>query len=264
MSAEPLHSQPRCVICAEPLSTGALRCNKCESFQRVRHCNSCGLPTPTFEARCIHCRDIPDGRKCRHCSASIPEKAFRCNDCGTFQNWRRWIPASEVTLALILSIISVLSAIIPPVVNYLSNQSETYTHVVGTGKIGEEPTIRVLVTNSGKRSSYVKSGRILFDRKDDKTRIDAVDTDLNVQNRDEALIPPGEHAIIHLSADSVGRLNGKTRDQVLTQVNAGGEVAVRLVVEETGPDGDPFDSKPQNSIKAGELYDWLSRRVSSQ
>jgi len=256
------------VVCGEALPAGALKCNECNSVQVVRSCPACKLPTPAHDQRCIHCKTYPDGDECWQCGGSIPKGARRCNDCNVFQNWRRFVPMSEVTLALILSIISVISAVAPPVVRYFSNHSETYVHVLGTGRIAEEPTIRVLVVNSGKRASFVKSARIIFDRSGQK-RIDADETDLEVKNPDDALIAPGEHAVIQFSVGSVARVIGAdnktitSKSDVLKQVLLGGNIMIRVTVEETNRDGKPFDAFPNSGIRSDKLYDWMVLRVAS-
>ena len=258
MSVEPMHSKQICIVCAEPLPPGALRCNECESFQIVRQCPACGLPTPRHGERCVHCKEYVDGRECRICGASMRENARRCDECKSYQNWRRFFPSSDVTMARIIAFISIVTAIATPLVAYLANHSATHVRVLGVGKVGEEPTIRVQVANTGKRTSYVESARIRF------TGIDAEDTDLEVQNPDKTLIAPGKHEVIDFSISGVARLNDKTKPEVLTQVSQDGRVTIEVTVAETGRTGKSFDAKPEYSIKADKLYDWLALRISSQ
>lgn len=267
MSVEPIHSQPQCVICAEPLRAGALKCTKCDAFQIVRACPSCGLPAPSHTARCVYCNTYADGKNCRICGSSMPVNASRCKDCNTFQNWRRFAPASQVTLALILSIISVISAVAPPVVRHFTNHSETYVRVLGPGRFkavdqpeaAEEQTIRVLVANNGRRASFVKSAQLIFD-----DSIHAVNTELEVKNPDDALVPPDKNATLHFfSVASVGRREGKSKDDVLKEALAGGMVMIKVTVEETDRNGKPFDAFPDHRIKADKLYTWMEFRVSS-
>jgi hypothetical protein len=263
MSVEPIHTQPRCVVCAEPLHPSALKCTKCDAFQDVRSCPSCGLPTARHAARCAYCNDYLDGRNCWLCGSSMPGKAVRCADCSTFQNWRRLIPTSQVTLALILSIISVISAIAPPVVRHYSNHSETYVRVLGPGKFkGDRPeedlTIRVLVLNNGKRASFVKSASLTFDK-----TIHADDTELEVKNPDDALVAPEKSATLHFSVASVGRHGQKKKQDVLDEVLAGGEVTIKVTVEETDRNGKLFDAFPAHRIRADKIYNWMTDRVAS-
>ena len=193
----------------------------------------------------------------------MPGKAVRCAGCSTFQNWRRIIPTSQVTLALILSIISVMSAVVPPVLRYYSNHSETYVRVLGPGKFKgdnreEDLTIRALVLNNGKRASFVKSASLTFDN-----TIHAEATDLEVKNTDDALVAPEKSAILHFSAPSVGRRGQKRKQEVLDEILAGGKVTIKVTVEETDRNGKLFDAFPAHRLRADKIYNWMAHRVAS-
>jgi predicted nucleic acid-binding Zn ribbon protein len=235
MSAVPLHSSPKCVICAADLEPRARKCVKCGAYQDGRNCKSCGLTIPCEANACPSCKVLQEGKPCRVCGATIDNDAKRCSACQSWQKWwRRLVPASEVALALILSIISVTAAIARPIIDYLSNRSNTYIRVVGDYSYKDpdaslaEDTIKVLVTNTGKRDSVIKSASITFDE-----NLDAAPAQLQLMKSDPLVVEPGKHVEIHL-VGPVSRLHGKTKDQVLKQLEQPGHVAkITMTIVET-------------------------------
>jgi predicted nucleic acid-binding Zn ribbon protein len=264
MTVQPLHSVPRCLLCATTLDPGARKCVKCGAYQDGRECVSCGATMPNGAARCAACKTLQMGVPCRVCGATIEEGCRRCSHCGEWQNRRRFVPASQVTLALVLSLLSVLSATVPPVLAYFANRSQTYVRIIGEGTYAEstgdvpELTIRVLVVNNGKRPSMVKSAIISF------PGLAAEDTPLAVLNAADALILPEKHAYIHLSTGSVRRKGKATKPEILDTLTTG-KARIALDVEETDRNGDFYDAAPppHHTIDASKLTEWMTAHVSS-
>ncbi|HYR27641.1 MAG TPA: hypothetical protein VEU30_04205 [Thermoanaerobaculia bacterium] len=226
------------------------------------------MPTPRYSPRCAYCKAVDDGVPCRVCGSSLVKGTIRCDTCNSFQNWRRLAPASQVTLALILSIISLLSAVLPPLYNYLTNRSETYVRVLGSedflkeGEAEPDAAIVVLVANNGKRASFVKSATLTFAKKG-KDVIHASDAEhLEVLDKD-ALILPDKPLRLHFDGSMLARLDKRTKQTVMNEVLAGRLVTLTVTVEETGRDGKPFDASVPHTFKADKIYKWMDARVPS-
>lgn len=52
-------------------------------------------------------------KKCRECDTSLNAGATRCFQCGSHQNWHRFIPFGNSTLALIISIMALTTVFLP-------------------------------------------------------------------------------------------------------------------------------------------------------
>ena len=264
MTVQPLHSTTRCLLCATALDPAARRCLECGAYQDGRECVSCGATMPSGAARCSACKTLQTGVPCRVCGSTIEMWCRRCSQCGEWQSRRRFIPASQVTLALVLSLLSVLSATVPPVMAYFGNRSQTYVRIVGEAQYAANPddipeqAVRVLVVNNGKRPSMVKSAVISF------PGLAAEETPLVVLNAADALILPEKHAYILLSSDSVRRKGSATKQQILDAL-ATGKARIDLNVEETDRNGNFYDAAPppHHTIDAARLTEWMKAHVSS-
>lgn len=258
MSIEPFHARPKCILCGSDLPAGARKCIPCGAFQDDRECICCGANLPRGAVRCNGCKTLQDGIPCRACGAMLERGRRRCSDCSEWQSVRRFLPASQLTIALVISLISVISAAVPPVLAYYANRSQTFVRVLGDGTYpGEVPehTIVVLAANNGKRPSFVKSASIRF------KGIDAAPTQLHILNVDSKLILPESQVRLHLTAIHVAHRG--TKDKILESL-ATGTATVTVVVEETDIRGNFFDAAPAPShvIKAIEIYEWMAAHVS--
>lgn len=52
-------------------------------------------------------------KKCIHCTTSISAAATRCFQCSGYQDWRRFVPLGNSTLALMLSVVALTSVFLP-------------------------------------------------------------------------------------------------------------------------------------------------------
>lgn len=264
MTVEPFHAKPKCILCAADLPSGARKCNECGAFQDDRECVSCGSTLPRAASRCANCKTLQEGVPCRACGAMIEQGRRRCSECSEWQTARRFLPASQLTLALVISLISVLTAAVPPVLAYFANRSNTFVRVLGDGTYQpegasrEERTILILAANNGKRPSIVRSASIRF------TGIGAAPTELSILNIDQKLILPEHQVLLHLTADRVDRTGGSTRKQILDALDQA-QAIVTVVVEETDIRGNFFDAAPppHHVIDANRIYEWMNRHVSS-
>ena len=52
-------------------------------------------------------------KTCVECSSNLNDTALKCPHCGSYQNWRRFLPFGESTLALTLSVIALTAVVLP-------------------------------------------------------------------------------------------------------------------------------------------------------
>jgi predicted nucleic acid-binding Zn ribbon protein len=135
----PPPTQKKCVVCGTLIDVDAKKCKECKMYQRLRTCSVCG--------------------------SLMPEKGRRCNDCGSFQGWRRIIPQNAVVLALIVSLVSLLSTLIPVLINLAGRGSQTSATFLGMRRLkdatnSEKLVIAVLASNSGGTMSRVEGAQL--------------------------------------------------------------------------------------------------------
>src|ERR1051325_10965290 len=109
MTVVQLPSKRVCIICGEDLAPGAVKCARCTSFQA--QCRTCRMPMPEGTQRCPTCSAFQNETVCESCGLAMPANAKRCPECKTFTGRRRWIQGSEVVLALLISLFSVIGAV---------------------------------------------------------------------------------------------------------------------------------------------------------
>src|SRR5687768_6879214 len=116
MTVEALRLKPKCQLCGSEIDPSARKCLECQAYQDGRECVSCGATLPRAATRCAGCKTLQSGDACHSCGATI-EKGSRGCGCGAWQNWRRFFSGLEVTIALMLSLVSVIGATVGPVLN---------------------------------------------------------------------------------------------------------------------------------------------------
>src|SRR5258705_82917 len=95
-------------------------------FDTQKRCVQCATLIELEAKTCVACKAPQDGKECIACGALIPGCAQRCGSCSTFQGWfRRRFPGSELFLALLLSLISVIAAVTPQVIALVNRPSKT-------------------------------------------------------------------------------------------------------------------------------------------
>lgn len=243
-------------MCAQALEAGARKCTHCDAFQDVRECSSCHMPTPVQSSRCAYCKVVEDGKPCRVCGASLSKTAVRCGECTSFQNLRRFLPASQVTLALILSIISVLSAVIPPIYRYLANHSQTNIRVLGVRDYQEntqvpEKTIAVLAANRGKRTSFIRSATLRFSG-------GSIPTVLRVRNIVDQAVQPEKNVVLYLTADT---MSGMTPAEVYAWLERRGAATVVVNIDEIDRDGNVLPVSRTHVLNSNFLNEWIESHV---
>lgn len=220
---------PNCITCGAALANAVLKCPTCQSYQGAQ-CASCGVP--------------------------LPLNAKRCNVCQIYQNGvRRWIPQTQLTLALVLSLISILAAVVPPAVRWWNDRSVTEARVSGVEEHKPEemaatvPMIRVAVTNRGTRPSYVRKATITFA---EALGFGKDELPLEIAEVRERYVRPDETAYLHLaSKDFVAK--GIAADVLKTN-----NVTITLHVEETRRLGGRGIEERPDTVAASEIERWIT------
>jgi hypothetical protein len=264
MTAVPMHTSPHCVICAGMLDPGARKCVKCGAYQDGRHCNACGLTIPAEATVCHSCKVLLNGSTCRACGETIETGARRCPSCQSWQRGlRRIIPASEVTLALVLSIISVIGAIATPVSGILGNRSKTSIRVLGDepykpeGAAVPEDTIQVRVMNTGKRNAEYLSATITFDE-----HTGAAETKLELMNKKDVVIKPGEHLYLYFTA-TVEHPDKKKADVLKEAAEPKRFGTVTIMIAETDWRDNVLDKPRRHPFALSTIPQWMKNHVKS-
>ncbi len=132
-----------------------------------RRCVVCASEIEFEAKKCVKCSALQEAKECLVCAARIPLRAERCGSCSTFQRWlRRKIPGSELVLTLLLSLISVTTAIFPRVIAFVNRPSRTTAVFIGTvpdaGGGTSNDLFMVRVYNSGGLPSVVERARLQY------------------------------------------------------------------------------------------------------
>ena len=185
----------------------------------------------------------------------IPKDERRCSKCLTLTGWLGWVPRGEIVLALILSIISMVAAVVPPAVRWWNNRSVTQARIVGVedqevmadGLPASVPMIRVDVTNTGTRPSFVRSATISFT---EGLRIVAMP--LEILEVRERYVRPDETSFLHLTAR---KYVAKNLDPTTLKDNS---VTVTLQVEETLRLGGRGVEPRLDTVPAIDIERWIT------
>jgi hypothetical protein len=260
MTVEALRLKPKCVWCGSDIDPSARKCLQCAAYQDGRECVSCGATLPRAATRCAACKTLQTGAACRSCGETIEPLSRRCGGCGAWQNWRRFFSGLEVTIALLLSLVSVIGATVGPVLTAVTNRSRTSVRVIGdatfapAGAAESKRVVRVLVVNNGRKPSMVTGARIAFHD------IDAA-AQLTIANRDETFILPDQHVYLLLSTDRIDRIGTTDHKGVCRQIDKG-TITIELAVEETGFRGKFIDDVIEHTAPAVRVRNWMERYVS--
>jgi hypothetical protein len=113
---------------------------------------------------CTECKTYRDGKNCKSCGRWIPLGAQQCAECHTFQDFRRFAPGNAVVLSLLLSLISVISAVGPALLNLINFRSETTGFLIGSefdpAVSRDKHVLVVRLMNSGGRASFVSDASL--------------------------------------------------------------------------------------------------------
>lgn len=128
-----------CVLCSSPIDATARICNVCKSYQI--------------------------GKSCVVCGKWIPGRATDCPECKGSQNaLRRFFSLDATVLALLISLISVISSVGPGIIRMVNHGSQTSAYVVGVDrdeKTSKQKDVLVIrAINSGGQLSIITSAAL--------------------------------------------------------------------------------------------------------
>jgi RNA polymerase subunit RPABC4/transcription elongation factor Spt4 len=185
-----------CRFCGTAMPAGATRCNACELLQDwTTSCPNCGSFLPASARYCKNCGTYQGANKeCVSCGGYIPKRARICPKCNSVQAFRGLVNVSQVTLSLLIALLSVIGIVGPALKGYLTpNRSRTSLELI---ELDDELRLRLLASNSGNRPSYLRSITIEFKEFPKANQVLLIDGDAN--NR---LLKPGEQQLLLLQTD---------------------------------------------------------------
>jgi hypothetical protein len=264
--AQPVAVAPlECRACRKALPSPApLKCPECKEYQG--ECRNCGQGVPRDARRCNGCKAFLTGPECWSCGAPVPMKA-RCGVCNSVQGAiRRWFPDSQIALALLVSLISVLGATLPRIAGAWSYGSETRVRLIGTEKVKQQENgievetnaIRIAASNSGTGyAAVVRKAEISFD-----AALEIEPAELDVANPEDTLVLAEKTSIVKwVRGEGLSRARkSKTRDEILRLLPEK-NVTVTVWVEETRPFRKPRLEKRTDSVPGAQLYDFINEHT---
>jgi hypothetical protein len=189
----------------------------------------------------------------------MPEAVRRCRECKAFQDVRRFIPGSEVVLALLVALISVLSAAVPLAYRAWNYRSDTTVYLLGAAdseKAGG-PVVMVAVTNDGLRPAVVQEAIKLSW---ETPPIPLMTSTLRILNPQSRIVLPGQTSVLELTGAGVGVI-GKPTPTDVEQALLTGNAIVTLGIDQTSRLGCHAQEYSQARVKASMLETWLKGKV---
>jgi hypothetical protein len=138
-------------------------------------------------------------KPCRACGNQIPVSARKCSKCGSWQDWRAEIGISTDVLALLVALVTVLTAAIPVIISLLTpDQSRIGVSVarVATNEDYTDPEMQLQAyfTNSGNRPGLVIK-RVIIEAFDANNQTQAAAT---ANPEQPVQLEPGKSALVSI------------------------------------------------------------------
>jgi predicted nucleic acid-binding Zn ribbon protein len=188
-----------CTFCGVAIPRGKMRCNACGQNQNwTQECINCGRPMPKSAHYCKECSNYQDPKsRCYSCKTHIPPKSRVCTRCNSVQFFRGYVNVSQLTLSLVIGLISVVVALTPLIKKiFTPDRSDTSFSVI---EVTKNDRLLVLARNEGNEASYLESVQFEFgDLKKANKRL-TIETDADDTDR---FILPGKHRVFHLSVEA--------------------------------------------------------------
>lgn len=191
----------------------------------------------------------PQTKTCRICAEEIAFAALKCNECDSYYGWRRFVPASQVTLSLLIALISIIATVGPAVKKLLFPHSHTSVTIID----GNSKDLLLSVTNSGYRPAVLREFEIEFE-----------DIDLIAASppaiiaKEQSLVAAEKSHVVELRV-TLKPTNGKTKEAALTEDElAEGKMTVRAKVKESNSEGERDLETKTDRISTKHLRTWLT------
>ena len=186
-------------------------------------------------------------RTCRLCAASMRPGAVKCTDCNAFNGWRRFFPASEVVLSLLIALFAVLSAAEPKVTDWLHRNSKTTVYLVG----GEPDALIVHIANEGNQPSMIRAFHVCF------VDMPLPEITLNVDDANKVYLIPKDHRFIKLYHSGVPKPLGSAKTDDVSKSIENGTIYLTVDVHESDNEGPKDTTQRVDSMPAKQLSAWV-------
>lgn len=192
--------------------------------------------------------DTPSPAVCRLCASAMPEHAVKCKACGALHGWRSFLPASDVTLSLLIALLSLTGMVTPIIVSVLQRHSKTTVTIIG----GTETDLFVAASNVGKRPSVIQALRIHFEG------IPLSDFYLDVppENMEQTFLAPDAKPTLKLRHEHQAPMVGYSAADVDSGI-ATGRVQLTAVVKESSDEDPEKPSERVDWVPAKRLKIWI-------
>ncbi|HEV7508572.1 MAG TPA: zinc ribbon domain-containing protein [Thermoanaerobaculia bacterium] len=188
-----------CRFCGAAMPAGAARCNACQLLQDwTKSCLNCGAFLPSSARYCKNCGTYQGkSKECVSCGGYIPEKARICPKCNSVQAFRGLVNVSQVTLSLLIALLSVAGIVVPALKGFFTpSRSRTSLELIEIVGTGDESRLLLLASNSGNRPSYLRTISIEFKEFPQANRPMSIGGDAA-----QRLLKPGEQKLFWLNAE---------------------------------------------------------------
>lgn len=124
-------------------------------------------------------RNGAKSKECMICCTPIPVRAKKCIRCGEYQDWRRFVPLGQNSLALLTALASVVTLAIAEIARLSSTWLDNPHDIPVLATVGPTTPDRMSVpySNGAKSRVFVDGGEILCTFKVGKSREPPLDPD---------------------------------------------------------------------------------------
>jgi hypothetical protein len=185
---------------------------------------------------------VGNQRACVVCGELISAAAMKCKECESFQDWRRYLPGGEVVLALILSIISVASAVGPATYRAWNYRSNSYMRILGP--TADRLEILVAVGNDGDQPSVVRSVEMTF------RDVPIEPVVMKIANPQDQVIAAGKSIVLHLTITDMALLPSarNAKNEVAQSDLKKGRIVLHATIEETSRTGGHYAQSDDHRV----------------
>lgn len=205
---------------------GYTLCARCRHImpQGAEVCSTCWYPCQVPQKICPTCTFPRVSKTCAICRKGLPRRAIYCTECRSYQDWRRHIPGSQVTLSLLAALFAVTASLFTAGSYYLDRDSDTELIVGGADK----HLIYIVLSNTGRKAAILRADRckLLFDG----LPIPETDLLLSDANKDSNVIPFGQ---MKIAVTTPGFVANSTRTELEHLIDIGRTVTVQMEIIES-------------------------------
>ena len=200
---------------------------------------------------------------CPLCASEMPAEARKCAKCGAYADWRRRLPGTEVVLALITSILAIITVALPYCMKMATWNASTSIYVAGTRDYGDppQPVIVVRAVNSGHLDAIVRDGNISF-----ATNVAIQGATLKIANSENIVLRTDTPSEIYLAIDGLAtslpasQQKDDWKGPILAKVRAS-RVTVTLNVNELLAFNAKRLSQPKDACSGESILPWVRARL---